>query len=262
MSQFPKYFKEQLNGQPVEVCSLQLFPLKMGDYMVWTSCKPVLTLRLGTLPAAYAVLPYASALYAMDMDGPKNAWTAKFLTLICKAANIPLDTAHVRVTADPQNPKKLQAFQFLQAAKWVTLTPTDCAKVRQAIAQQNGETIPDEADNPELLEAAEFLRSKGVPALDWDVFSMMDAVACCSHIRIAQLLDWTIWEFETRAKSIQRIMGYQLSYLAESQGNKFKSGNPYPSWCFDRASSYADVFVPENAILSKLGQVGHIKQKG
>jgi len=269
MSQFPKYFKEMLEEKPIEACSLKLYPIRMKSYREWMLCKPVLLLRLGTLPADYAQLPYISALYAMDYDaavlGKPAGYMAQWLILLCLALNISVEETlrTARLEHFPDNPRKFSKIILRQGGTLVQLQAKQCAQLRKILALQNGESLPDEAENPELLQAREVLASTGAPSLEYNLFALMDSVAYQSGIRMRQLLDWTVWEFETRAKSIQRSKQFTVNGICEGYGAKWKNGNPYPSWCYDRERGKADGFLPETAILNKLGQVGHIQeQKG
>ena len=53
-------------------------------------------------------------------------------------------------------------------------------------------------------------------------------------MRRADLVDWSVKEFDDEVRAISRRFGFFLSSIAESQGAKFPKGNPHPTWVFDK----------------------------
>lgn len=116
------------------------------------------------------------------------------------------------------------------------ISASEFAQVRKLIADQNGAELPDEADNPDLIEAAEDIsNARADIRLKTDFGDMLTSVANELRIRRVELLEWPIKEFDDEVRAINRKFGYFLSSIAETQGAKFPKGNPHPTWMFDKA---------------------------
>ena len=260
------HMSELINGEPIEVHSLKLYPITMDCYGTFRACRPALLLRLGTLPAVYAVQPYISALFALDMDsiaktGKPNGGLAQIMTLLCLAMRLPAQyaTELIRFWTDPKRPERLTKIQINQGGMTVALTPQQFGAVRETIALQNGEKLPDEAENPELVEALEQKNRIQGPDLDYDFMSLITSVAYKSRIRPQEIMEWTIFEFEQRRKAIDRDAEYLRCAILEANGATWKKGNPVPSWCYDRARGLTDGFVSEAEMLQKFSAVGEVR---
>lgn len=150
------------------------------------------------------------------------------------------DAISVTYLADPDEPT-------------ATLRPLDVTAIRQAIADLNGEKLPDESENPELVDALRQKNELGAGRLRPDLSGLVDAVAMLSGKRTAELADWTVCEFERRRHTQDRLLRFLLCGVGEMQGARWKNGNPYPSWCFDRETDRYGGFTPVSDVLSTLG---------
>lgn len=219
--------------EPTEVNGIPLYPIRMERYMEWLDCKRALTVRQKTLPAAYAILPYLSALYAMDFDTKgATGFMAQTVRLLAMATQQPVETFEIR--CDSADMRKLTAIVCQSPALTFRIEPSQFAKFRIALAQQNGADLPDEAQNPELVEAENDIAEQNNVPLKADVNDLLASVAYQCHVRLRDIAEWSIREFEAMRRAIDRDKRFALCAQAEAAGAKYKSGNPCPSWCFDR----------------------------
>lgn len=140
------------------------------------------------------------------------------------------------------------------------LKPNDFNQIRKALLAMNGEQIPDESENPELLRALAEKAQQNAPQLNIQYGDLLASVAYASHIRVKDLLDWSVYEFEMRRRAIDRDKKYMVYGTGEMSGMvSWKNGNPYPSWCFDREEDAGSLFVSESAAISKYSQAGDVR---
>ena len=221
--------------EPKIVGGIELYPITMLRYSEWLACKRALTLRQSTLPAAYAVMPYLSALHAMDA-AYQTPLLHETMQILAMATRRPMSCFQAR--AYEADRTKLAYIQFSDGGYTARITPQSYPAIRATIAEQNGEQLPDEGDNPELIEAEnDVLTTKRVP-LEWDPNEMIASVAYQYRERKKDLLNWTIREFEEARRAIDRDKSHMICAIAEHMPYmKWKDGNPVPSWCLDRAKT-------------------------
>lgn len=160
---------------------------------------------------------------------------------VCGFRGMPGGMYAVRYTSIGRNPT-------------VVLKPNQINDIRQAIADLNGEELPDESENPELIEARRKKREISAEKLDYNFVQLLDAVAYNSGgIRRAELADWTIAEFEMRQRTIDINKRFLLCAVCEANGGSWKNGNPYPSWCFEKSEDMYGAFDPVGDLLGKAG---------
>lgn len=233
-------------NEAVELEGMIYYPLLVEDYEIWQACKPVLLLRQGTLPVQYAVLPYLECVWAMSYDaaisrmmqGPEaggGEWPAlmKILFLSLRLS----DKDEIVPLGKVSNQRALTAIQIKQGDRTYQITSAQFQQVRELIAELNGETLPDEADNPDLIQAQEDMNAANAVPLNTELNDLLASVASERRIRKSELFEWTIKEFEEEVRSISRRYGYLVAAIVEANGGKYKEGNPTPSWCFDREKS-------------------------
>lgn len=238
-------------GEPIEECGLTLYPIRMDHYEDFLQCKDALSLRLSSLPARIAALDYMSAVFALELEAIRGKTGARetgglFFRLMrlfglslrkdmtaeaindciyyrsSGADSIQID--HMELSQDGRPPVCLTPFEF-------------SAKIRPLIAVQNAIDLPDEAENAELVEANELKKklSGGVP-LKMDMDDLVSSVAYLSRVSDAEIMEWSVRDFENRQRAIDRDKRYMIYGQAEMSGMvTFKNGNPYPSWRYDAA---------------------------
>ena len=226
--------------EPVELNGLVYHPITMENYDKWQALKPVLTLRQGTLPAVYACMTFLQCVWALSIDarasnegdigGPWNAiGLALFLSLRLS------DEDKIQAVGNPGDHRTITSIRIVKDGQEHSITPLEFNEVRRLVAEQNGAELPDEADNPDLVEAAEDIRNSNAIPLNCDMGDYMTSVASAKGIRRKALFSWTIKEFEDEVRALKRRYGFFLCSIAEGQGAKFPKGNPYPTWLFDKA---------------------------
>lgn len=228
-----------LKYEPIEWNGIVLYPIKVADYNKWQALKPVLVLRQGTLPAAYACMTYLQCVWALQYDAYERGDTSHgtwdmlaclvFLSLRLSDGDI------IQPIGNPEEPRSITAMRIIKDGEEHDISAMDFPVFRRLIAEQNGAELPDEADNPDLIEAANDISNAKAERLKYDFSDMLTSVASELKLRRADLLEWTIREFDDVMRSIRRRYGYFLASIAESNGAKFSHGNPYPTWIFDKA---------------------------
>ncbi|MEG1541743.1 MAG: hypothetical protein RR372_07340, partial [Oscillospiraceae bacterium] len=161
----------------------------------------------------------------------------------------------IQFSVSKSDPRVLKGICIKQDETQLTLSPQEFDVLREAIALQNGEKLPDETENPELIEALTLL-NQGDGSLDINTEELVSSVAYKSGIRKREIFGWTIREFEERRRAVEREIMHSLCALAEANGAKWKGGNPHPSWCYEKSENHGGIFMPEGAMLGQLGQNG------
>lgn len=264
MNQLSKY-KTLINEESIDVGGIKLYPIRMKNYVVFSANKPILSLRLGSLPAVYARFSYLGALYAMDYDAAKESKNtgclASFFALLSLSTNgdFLCESKNIRLFCKKNDAREIEKVSVRINGKWIDIGLKEADKIRATIAFQNGVDLPDEADNPELIEAQQIIAAQNAPQMDYNIAHLMDAVAFQSNVRMKDLQEWTIWEFTLRAKTISRSLAFTINGIIEGYGVKWKNGNPCPSWCYDRKINLSSFFRSEESLMRDLGKVGHIQ---
>ena len=242
MSQFVHPFNDKataiLKYEPIELNGLVYYPLKVADYEKWQACKPVLTMRQGTLPAAYACMTFLQCVWALQYDAPKqgNAQGRVWDLLACLMfLSLRLsDKDMIQPIGNSNDPRTITSIRIVKNGEQFDIGALEFAQVRKLIADQNGAELPDEADNPDLIEAAEDILNKSDLHVKADLGDMLTSVASARNIRRADVMEWPIKEFDDELRAMNRRFGFFLASIAQAQGAKFPKGNPYPTWIFDK----------------------------
>ncbi len=245
-------------GNPIKYRSLYIYPLTVDKYELLWGCESALTIRLSTLPVVYAVKSYPEALFAIALAGEDvvvngevvarpSDWV-RFISLLCASAHIPLELMRLCVDfkVDNQDKTKLRAVTIRQNAEneenTEALTVEDLIKLREIIAEMNGRKLPDESENAELAQAEIDIKSSGSMQLDFNLDSLLASVARDQRVRIKDLNEWTIYEFELIRSAIERERRFMVCGIGENSGMvKFPKGNPYPNIFFDKPANISAV---------------------
>jgi hypothetical protein len=111
----------------------------------------------------------------------------------------------------------------------------DMDEIRKIIAAQNLYEIPDESWNPDLVRARRYLAANAQNNIKYDIDDLVYSVALNAHVKPSEIWDWSIRDFILTQGAIDRTLNYQIFTTAQNSGMvKFKNGNPYPSWKFDK----------------------------
>ena len=223
---------------------IMLYPIKVSDLELFYACMPVLTLRQSTLPVAYAARPFAEAIFAMALneefrDTDYGSCYARFANLLALSMRISIQS-FMNPIVDANDYTKLKALIVKQdtdemGENLVRLEVRQLGQIRAVIAELNGKQLPDEADNAEIIEAEEVIKSNGGADLKADLTDLKASIAAYYHIRMRDLGDWTIYEFEKARSAIERMTRCMICGIGEAGGMvKYEKGNPFPSLFFDR----------------------------
>lgn len=244
-------------GEPIRECGLDLYPITMDHYEEFIQCKDALTLRLSSLPVRYVSLDYLSAIFALELDAIRNGTTGagsggfffRLMRLFGLSLRIEMSAEMLNdcifYRTDGNGTISIEYMELSQTdadgnPNTAKITPFQFSTLlRPLIAAQNQIILPDESENADLVEAYEKkkeIAQRGV-ALKTDPDDLVSSVAFHSGVSDAEIMDWSVRDFENRRRAIERDKNYTLFKQAEMSGNvTFKNGNPYPSWCFDTAN--------------------------
>jgi len=236
-------------GEPYRFGGALFYPITVRDYALFYACSSSLTLRLSMLPVAYAVMNYAEAIFAMAMNEelPESERTdfARFMHLLAMSMRVSVDD--VQIYTDAKDTTKLASIVVKQTTadseELVRLDSRQLGQIREIIAYMNGRELPDESENTELVQAEQDIRASGVNnELKADIQDLKASVASHYRVRLRDINDWTVYEFEKARSAIERMTRCVICGIGEAGGMvKYEKGNPFPSLFFDR--------TPENPAL-------------
>lgn len=247
-------------GEPIDCCGLTLWPVLMWNYGEFLSCAQVWRLRLSALPYPFCTLDFFSALLASDTDGnrkgrPSGLFAAALRMLALSTRTDAADLLHpgrIRLGHRGELPT-VEEIVLMQNRAEVAVPAARLPVLRQLIAEQNGLELPDEADNPDLVEQKTTSGTSSRYAEQFSVEDMIASVAYQSRLREKEILGWTVREFENRRRAIDRDKHYMLCAAAELSGMvKFPDGNPARSWLLDTVDTMRGT-VPISKIAQKMG---------
>ncbi len=255
-------------GEPITVLGLTFYPLTMSYYEEFLEVKNAWIIRLSTLPLQYAIMPFLSAIWAMEYDsitqtGKAIGFFDRVIHLLYLSLRLEYDReeAFGKIYHKTQSPREISHIEITQNGNTVKITPQDfSAYIRPLVAEQNGLELPDESYNPEIIKAEqEYDQNHQSVNLKIDMATLISSVAYLSHISEDELDDWTIVKFERRYKAIERDKLFTLYKQAELSGMiKFKKGNPCPSWCYD-VQNISRALVAAEGLTKNLEAIGDIK---
>ena len=243
-----------LEGKPIEKYGLKLWGITMGRYEDWARCKKVWLARQSTFPVFCITMPFLNALWAMDMDALERIGKPAgfmYMAMECIGMALGLREECVRegdilVSANDETRELNAIIVKLEDGATVELTPSKFNKIREIVAWMQGEQVPDESLNDELLEAEQDLSMRNAPDLNYSLLDMEASVALNCGVRTRDVLDWSILEFETTRRAIERDKKHMICGIGATNGCKWEGGNPYPSWCFDRAKNGSSALIAQS----------------
>jgi len=229
-----------MKGQPTELNGLRFYGLTMEQYEEWQSDKSVLLARQSTLPVFCLTMPFIDALFALDIASLEEnhvlaGTMSRILHVLGMALRMPEDSVRTKQIALVTHKMELKGFTVTREDGMPQFIPKEIfPQIRQIIAWQQGEDVPDESLNDELLEDEKWIAQRNAGNLEFSFDSLMASVALNLHKSIGDTYGMSILEFETMRQAIDREKKYLICGIAENSGTKWKGGNPYPSWCYDR----------------------------
>ena len=229
-----------LQNKPIEVMGLPFYGITMDRYEEWQSDKSVLLARQSTLPVFCLTMPFIDALFTLDLaaleETSKLAGTmGHILRVMALSLRLPEDSVKNRQIALVTHNMELKGFSVMMPDGMQQFIPKEqFPQIRQIIAWQQGEDVPDESLNDELLEDEKWIAQRNAANLELDFDSLLSSVSLNARLRIADIYGMSILEFEMLRRAIDRDKRYMICGIAENNGTKWKGGNPCPSWCYDR----------------------------
>lgn len=230
-----------LKNEPFEAFGLRFYGFRVTEYEEWQNCKSVWLLRQSTLPVSYIMMPFLDALFSIDKEsieqyGKPAGTMYAIMQTIATALRLPEQSIEARIISVVAHEGELKGFFVAQQddASGIFLAKENFPEIRNIIAWQNGEEVPDESLNDDLLEEEKIIAEMTAGKLEFSMNDLMASVALNMGIRIPHVLDMSILEFETMRRAIDRDKKHMICATAESSGTTWKGGNPFPSWAFDK----------------------------
>lgn len=226
--------------EPITVGDHTLFPISVKQYDLFVSCEKALGFMAQTLPVRYLSTPLLKAFYEIDMEALAKQETVTglfFSTLLALSLALRLapdgelkdvmEKWSVSVDKDTGDFKSV-CYVDPNSGKTKQITATQYQKLRYIIAAQNGVEIPSENVNPELVQAEIDLAQNNAPKLEININDQISALCLLTNKEERDIDDWPILKFERRCQSLQRMLDYVICGVGETQGTKWKGGNPHP----------------------------------
>ena len=238
-----KYRLLARKNKPIVYNGLTFNPLKVEQIALYQSAKPSFELLQSSLPPKLATLSWCECLDALDAQGREEGKETIFLAVVLMVIAVAIDLPKVNENGVETYPLKemrardgkLLSFIIGSLDNPIIVSMQDMDEIRKIIAAQNLYEIPDESWNPDLVRARKYLTAKSQSNIKYDVDDLVYSVAINAHVKPSEIWDWTIRDFILSQDAIDRTLNYQIFTTAEHSGFvKFKKGNPYPSWKFNR----------------------------
>lgn len=250
-----------LEGKPIELYGLKLWGIRMGQYEEWMRCKNVWITRQSAFPAFCIMKPFLDALLALDMEamnvtGAPAGNINRILHGLALALRMDascIQEGNLTLSIDEKT-GSLRAVIVKDGDKVTEITPNKFNEIRKAVVWMQGDELPDESLNDELIQTERDLAERTAVNLKYDLLDMEASVGLAYGVRVKDVLDWSILEFETARRAIDRSKKYLVCGIGVTNGCKWDNGNPYPSWCFDRETSGTTALISQaefNRVKSK-----------
>lgn len=252
--------------EPIEIDGLTFYPILMEEFEEFSFARRSLDVMQQTLPVKYFSMPFLSALYAMDYEiaqagGQPTGLFASALQLlalsmkILKGAPMQRRIQAFRMVVDKNDPSVLKKITFLKdGEEYLSITPMQFSRYRPILAAQNGVELPDESANMDILESERILNEKNAKPLDTNIEDLISAIAVASNCDETDIFGWSIRKFGLRRRAIERMLNFIICGIGELSGMvKWKKGNPFPSWCFDKAKGISNALVSAGDFINGQG---------
>ena len=250
MEQLPTRYTKLIDRyQPVKVEGFTLYPITVEHYEEYLMVSQAIGYMQQRLSIELMSIPLLSAFFKMDLERAirkeptTGLFTGALLSLVLALRLADDDENCLEACkrlvplTDKDDPTKLKALVFVSDTKTGetrTITPFQFETMRRVIAAQNGIDIPDELDNPELVEAEQDLAEKKAPKLDAKLSDMVNAAAALTGAEDEEIYRWAVLKLTRRLGSFRRIIDYIVCGIAEGSGASWKGGNPVPHPFFDK----------------------------
>ncbi len=232
--------------EPVDMEGLRLWPIRVGEYDEFLMASPAIDFLQQSLPVALMSMPLLQAYYAIDVESVIDeqlpygflSRAMLFLALALRLGEGMEPERRIGLLHPvpmPGDGKRLKALVFSpDGEELLQITPAAFQRLRPVLAAQNGiELLPDDT-NPVLAETEREVRRRNAPKLNSEVSALVASVAVFSGAEETDIYDWPILKLLNRQQALKRAMDYLICGIGESQGGKWKNGNPVPNPFFER----------------------------
>lgn len=245
----PEMAKAIRRFEPIETEGLTLYPICVKEINEFTTARPAIEFMQQSLPVALLSKPLLQAYYQMELDAAANGQPGSglfyksilFLLLALRAGEgLTAEKRMELVELEPneKDPMRLKSVLVFAGREVKRITPMQFQRLRPILAAQNGIELVSENANPELVQAERDLAEMNASKLIYDVKALKATIATVSGADESEMENWPILKLMCRRDAVQRLVGYITCSFAESQGGKWKHGNPYPSPLYDREIDY------------------------
>lgn len=235
--------------EPIETEGLTLYPIQVKDIDEFTTARPAIEFMQQSLPVTMLSKPLLQSYYTLELDAAKNGQPGSglfykcilFLLLAMRVGNgLPSEKRIELVDLELQanDPTRLKSVLIFVNGEVKRITPMQFQRLRPILAAQNGIELVSENANPELVQAERDLAEMNAPKLQYRIDALKATVATLSGADESDMEEWPILKLLLRRDAVQRLVGYITCSFAESQGGKWKHGNPFPSPLYDREIDY------------------------
>lgn len=255
MSELPLNIKKAIGMyEPIEAEGVVLHPIKVSEYYEFLIARPAIEFMQQRLPVALMSEPLLSAYFKIDsgqVDGFEETglFASALLALALALRLKPEQSIEERlnafqITLDPNDQTKLKDIRCVLNGEEITvITPFTFQTLRPIIAAQNGIELHSDMDNPELVDAERDLAEKS-SNLDMKVENFISSAALIAGVDESDVYEWPILKMHNRLDTAKRVLDYVICGIGESQGSKWKGGNPKPHPWFDRIKDKNDALMP------------------
>lgn len=232
--------------EPVEVDGILLYPVRVAEYDEFLTARPAIEVMQRTFPVRLLSVPLLQAMYTMDLEAVEAGEAPSGLfyrALLFLALALRLGVGEemqnrvkrFQVVADSKDPKKLKGLRcVVNGMEQVEITPVLFQRMRPILAAQNGiELVSDDA-NPELVQAERDIAAAKGPKLDVTLDALLSVLCTLTGCEEGEVEEWTVRKLNSRREAVNRVLNFVVCGIGETQGTKWKGGNPYPSPFFDR----------------------------
>lgn len=246
MTELPLHIQKSiLRYEPVTIDGLTLYPIKVEEYYEFLVARQSLEYMQQRLPISLMSEPLLSAFFKLDRglveedSAPTGLFVGALIALALALRLKPGMEIEERIKAfdvvvDPNDQTRLKHIRFIKDGEEITvITPIMFQLLRPIIAAQNGIELRSELDNPELVDAEKDLAEKSAN-LSMKIEGFVSAAALVSGVDESEIYNWSILKMHNRLDSAKRVLDYMICGIGESQGSKWKGGNPVPHPWFER----------------------------
>lgn len=258
MKELPMKYKKLVDRyKPIKVEGFTLYPFTVEHYEEYLVASQAIGYMQQKLPIDLMSMPILSAFFKMDLqravkgDVPTGLFTSALVSLVlalrlAKDGEDVFESCRNFVPITSQNDPtqiKLLAFNDPNSGETKTITPVQFSTLRPIIAAQNGIEIPDELENPELVQAEQDLAEKKAPKLNVKINNLVVAAADMTGKEEEEIYGWAVLKLTRRLEMHKRILDYQICAISEGNGASWKGGNPVPHPYFEREKEGSDALI-------------------